>query len=253
MALLACRDLSASYGEITVLHRVTFEVEEGEVVTILGANGAGKSTTLRTLSGVLRGSAGEVWFDGKRIDRSSPQDIARLGVVHVPEGRRVFPGLTVRDNLILGTSNRGRVRRPDLEADIDKQLETFPDLKALLGRLGWTLSGGQQQMVAIARGLMGRPRVLLVDEASLGLAPIVIKQVFKALEAVRKEGTTILLVEQNATMALSLADRGYVLEVGRITLEGRAQSLLADPAVAQAYLGGSAPPMTPVAGSGDHD
>lgn len=242
MALLDIRDVSVSYGDIEALHGISLHVDEGELLTILGANGVGKTTTLRTLSGVLRVRRGEIWFDGTRIDGASARDIARRGIVHVPEGRRVFPGLSVRDNLMLGSSNRGRVARRVLDADIDRQLATFPDLEPLLGRLGWMLSGGQQQMVAIARGLMGRPRLLLIDEASLGLAPIVVKQVFEAIQRVRGEGTTIMLVEQNASMALSVADRGYVLEAGRISIEDTAASLLTDPAVSEAYLGGGGAP-----------
>jgi branched-chain amino acid transport system ATP-binding protein len=215
------------------------EVREGEIVCLLGANGAGKSTTLRTVSGLLHPLKGEVLLDGVPIHHLSAVAIAKRGISHVPEGRRVFPGLTVRENLVLGTSNRPNVRREDMEADMARMYKLFPDLERLKHALGWTLSGGQQQMLAIARGLMARPKVLLMDEPSLGLAPILVQEVFRVIKEINATGgTTILLVEQNATMALAVSHRGYVMETGRIVLQGPAKDLLQNPQVRDAYLGG---------------
>jgi branched-chain amino acid transport system ATP-binding protein len=215
------------------------EVREGEIVCLLGANGAGKSTTLRTVSGLLHPLKGEVLLDGDPIHHLSAVAIAKRGISHVPEGRRVFPGLTVRENLVLGTSNRPNVRREDMEADMARMYKLFPDLERLKHALGWTLSGGQQQMLAIARGLMARPKVLLMDEPSLGLAPILVQEVFRVIKEINATGgTTILLVEQNATMALAVSHRGYVMETGRIVLQGPAKDLLQNPQVRDAYLGG---------------
>ena len=237
MALLEVREVSSGYGQVEALHKVSFAVNQGEVVTLLGTNGAGKTTTLRTLSSLIRPRSGEIWFDGKRIDGLSPTQVVRLGIVHVPEGRRIFPGLTVRDNLILGTSNRSGLPRTQLMAEVKEQLQRFPVLAPLASALGWTLSGGQQQMLAIARGLMGRPRLLMIDEASLGLAPVAVQQVFDTVAEIRESGTTILLVEQNATVALAVADRGYVLDAGSIVIEGTGRELLTNPEVSHAYLG----------------
>jgi branched-chain amino acid transport system ATP-binding protein len=222
-----------------VLHGVSLTVEPGEVVALLGANGAGKTTTLRTISGTLKLRSGEVWFDGVRIDELSPRQVVCRGLVQVPEARHIFPGLTVRDNLLLGMSNRGRVSRSQAAADVDEQLRLFPVLRDRADALGWALSGGQQQMLAIARGLIAKPRLLLIDEASLGLAPVTVKQVLEIVREIRRRGTTVLLVEQNAAVALSLADRGYVLETGELALEGTAGQLSADVRVSHAYLGGS--------------
>lgn len=239
MALLEVRGVRAGYGDIEALHGIDLDVAEGELVALLGTNGAGKTTTLRTISSLVRARAGEISFTGRRIDNLTAREIARLGIVHVPEGRHVFPGLTVHDNLVLGASNRGKVAKAVLQADIERQLDNFPDLKQHMNRLGWTLSGGQQQMVAIARGLMGAPRLLLIDEASLGLAPIVVRQVFEAIRMIREQGTTVMLVEQNATMALSVADRAYIIDTGVIGGQGSAEELLCDDAVSHAYLGRS--------------
>jgi branched-chain amino acid transport system ATP-binding protein len=232
------RDVHVAYGSVTALRGISLEVREGEIVCLLGANGAGKSTTLRTVSGLLHPLRGEVLFRDQPIHRLSAEAIAKLGISHVPEGRRIFPGLTVRENLVLGASNRP-MRRQELEDDMAQVFHIFPDLERLEHALGWTLSGGQQQMLAIARGLMARPHVLLMDEPSLGLAPILVQEVFRVIKEINvKRGTTLLLVEQNASMALSVSHRGYVMETGRIVLAGTAQDLLRDPQVRDAYLGG---------------
>jgi branched-chain amino acid transport system ATP-binding protein len=233
------RDVHVAYGAVTALRGISLEVREGEIVCLLGANGAGKSTTLRTVSGLLHPLKGEVLLDGTPIHHLSAVAIAKLGISHVPEGRHVFPGLTVRENLVLGTSNRSNVRREEMEADMARMFKLFPDLERLKHALGWTLSGGQQQMLAIGRGLMARPKVLLMDEPSLGLAPILVQEVFRVIKEINVTGgTTILLVEQNASMALAISHRGYVMETGRIVLQGSAPDLLQNPQVRDAYLGG---------------
>lgn len=238
MTLLELSGLRARYGAADVLHGLDVTVEEGEIVALLGANGAGKSTTLRAISGLVPQVSGSVRFAGQSLLGLGPERIVRLGVAHVPEGRRVFPGLTVRDNILLGASNRKGVGRRALERETDEMLEHFPDLRRLERALGWTLSGGQLQMVAVARGLMARPRLLLLDEPSLGLAPLIVQQVFRIVADIRARGTTVLLVEQNAHMALGVADRGYVLETGRLLVSGKPEALWADPQVRAAYLGG---------------
>ena len=233
------RDVHVAYGAVTALRGISLEVRQGEIVCLLGANGAGKSTTLRTVSGLIHPLQGEILLQGHPIHRLSAEAIAKRGISHVPEGRRVFPGLTVRENLVLGASNRP-MRRQELEEDMAQMFHIFPDLERLKHALGWTLSGGQQQMLAIARGLMARPHVLLMDEPSLGLAPILVQEVFRVIKEINAtRSTTVLLVEQNASMALSISHRGYVMETGRIVLEGPAQDLLRDPQVKEAYLGGS--------------
>jgi len=237
------RDVHVAYGAVMALRGISLEVRQGEIVCLLGANGAGKSTALRTVSGLLHPSRGEVLLDGQPIHRLSAEAIARRGISHVPEGRRIFPGLTVRENMILGTSSRSGVRREDMEADMVKLFEIFPDLGRLKHVRGWTLSGGQQQMLAIARGLMARPQILLMDEPSLGLAPILVQEVFRVIKEINAtRGTMILLVEQNATMALVVSHRGYVMETGRIVLQGPAKDLLQNPQVRDAYLGGGKEP-----------
>jgi branched-chain amino acid transport system ATP-binding protein len=240
MKLLEISNLTASYGAGDALKGLDLAVEEGEIVALLGSNGAGKSTTLRTLSGLLTKISGGIRFRGESIFGLRPEAIVRLGISHVPEGRRIFPGLTVRENIILGASNRKRVPRRTLEHEVDEMLAAFADLKRLEHALGWTLSGGQLQMVAVARGLMAKPRLLLLDEPSLGLAPLIVQQVFRIVADIRKGGTTVLLVEQNAHMALSVADRGYVLETGRLLVSGKPDELWADKQVRAAYLGGAA-------------
>jgi branched-chain amino acid transport system ATP-binding protein len=238
MALLEIRDLVVRYGEIEALRGVSIAVEEGKVVTLLGANGAGKSTTLRAISGLARPAAGDILFDGRSVAGMGPEAIVRLGISHVPEGRRVFPGLSVKENIMLGGSNR-KVAASQLSREADAMFDLFPDIRAFADALGWTLSGGQLQMVAVARGLMAKPRLLLLDEPSLGLAPVIVQAVFRIISEIRRN-TTVLLVEQNARMGLSVADHGYVLETGRIVLGGKPGELWGNEAVAAAYLGGHA-------------
>jgi branched-chain amino acid transport system ATP-binding protein len=237
MALLELDEVVATYGNVVALKGLSLTVGEGEIVALLGANGAGKSTTLRVISGLMRPASGTLRFSGRSIDGLSARAIVKLGIAHVPEGRRVFPGLTVRENIILGGSNRARPVRAELEADADEMFGIFPDIKPFENALGWTLSGGQQQMLAIARGLMARPKLLLLDEPSLGLAPIIMQKVYRVIAEIRRQGTTVLLVEQNVNMALSLADRGYVLETGRLVTQGGPQSLWDNEDVRTAYLG----------------
>ncbi|MDM0112777.1 ABC transporter ATP-binding protein [Variovorax sp. J22R133] len=238
MPLLSLEGLVVRYGEIEALHGLSLSVDAGEVVTLLGANGAGKSTTLRAISGLLKPAAGDILFDGRSIAGMGPEAIVKLGISHVPEGRRLFPGLTSRENMMLGGSSRGRLSKAELIRDSDEMFDLFPDIRPFADTLGWMLSGGQQQMVAVARGLMARPRLLLLDEPSLGLAPVIVQKVFSIIAEIRKRGTTVLLVEQNARMALSLADRGYVLETGRLAVSGKPAQLWSDDAVRAAYLGG---------------
>jgi branched-chain amino acid transport system ATP-binding protein len=244
MPLLELQSVSSFYGNVQALRNVSLHVNEGEVVTLLGANGAGKSTTLRTISGLVQPASGTVVFNGQPIQRLGPEAIVRLGIAHVPEGRRVFPGLTVTENIMLGASNRGRLSKAVLQQDVEEMFAIFPDLKRLSKALGWSLSGGQQQMLAVARGLMARPKLLLLDEPSLGLAPIIVQQLFAVIRDIRNRGMTILLVEQNANMALSVADRGYVLETGQLLIEGSPQQLLNNDEVRSAYLGGARPAAT---------
>ena len=235
--LLEIRNLHVKYGNIEVLHGLNIDVREGEMISILGANGAGKSTTLLTISGLLRPSGGEILLDGTPLHTLKAHEIVKAGIAHIPEGRRMFGTLTVRENLRLGafTSNdHQRIRRS--EAWI---YDLFPILKARSGQLAGTLSGGEQQMLAIGRGLMSHPKILLLDEPSLGLAPILVKTIFQTLKQINSAGVTVVLVEQNARMALKIAHRGYVLEVGRIVLHDQASALLANPDVQNAYLGGA--------------
>lgn len=240
MPLLELNDLTVLYGEIEAVRGISLAVEPGEVVTLLGSNGAGKSTTLRAISGLVRPSAGEILLDGVSIAGLGPEEIVRRGIAHVPEGRRVFPGLTVRENIMLGASNRTGTSRRQLAAEADSMFDLFPDIRRFADALGWTLSGGQLQMVALARGLMAQPRLLLLDEPSLGLAPVIVQAVFSIIAEIRRRGTTVLLVEQNARMGLSVADRGYVLETGRLVLSGDPQALWANDDIRAAYLGGKA-------------
>ena len=236
MALLEINDLMVLYGEIEALRGVSLKVEAGQVVPLLGSNGAGKSTTLRAISGLAKPAAGEILFDGKSIVGLGPEAIVRLGISHVPEGRRVFPGLTVKENIMLGASNR-RVAKAQLAREADAMFDLFPDIRPFADKLGWTLSGGQLQMVAVARGLMAKPRLLLLDEPSLGLAPVIVQAVFRIIGEIRRD-TTVLLVEQNARMGLSVADYGYVLETGRLALGGKPDDLWGNEAIRAAYLGG---------------
>jgi len=237
--MLKLRDIVVHYGPVLALKEVSIDVQDGEIVTILGANGAGKSTTLRAISGLLKLSSGAMEFGGEDISRVTPEKRVVKGIAHVPEGRRVFPGLSVMDNLLLGASVRsGHERLKEIESDINSLFTLFPDLKRFSQKLAWTLSGGQQQMLAIARSLMARPKLLLLDEPSLGLAPVLVEQVFASIKRINQSGTTILLVEQNAHMALDIAARGYVLETGKMVLHDTAPNLLRDERMKQAYLGG---------------
>ncbi len=233
--LLDVRDLNVYYGAIHALQGISFSVNEGEIVTLIGANGAGKSTTLRTISGLLRPRRGSIWFKGRDITMTPAEAIVRMGIGQVPEGRKIFAPLTVRENLEMGAYTRSNA------AEIAKTLErvyaSFPRLRERLNQLGGTLSGGEQQMLATARGLMCQPALLLLDEPSMGLSPILVEEIFRIIQEINSQGTSILLVEQNALMALSIAHRAYVLETGRIVLEGRAGELREDPRVKQAYLG----------------
>jgi branched-chain amino acid transport system ATP-binding protein len=238
MPLLELKNVASYYGSVQALKDVSLRVEQGEVVTLLGANGAGKSSTLRTISGLLRPARGEVWFDGQPIHQMAPEKIVRLGISHVPEGRRIFPGLTVRENIMLGSSNRGSLSKKQMEQEVAEMFEIFPVIKPFENALGWTLSGGQQQMLAVARGLMAKPKLLLLDEPSLGLAPVIVQQLFATIRIIHARGMTILLVEQNANMALSVAGRGYVLETGEMKVEGTPKELLGNEQVRAAYLGG---------------
>ena len=232
--LLVVNEIEAYYGRVCALHSVSLEVAEGSVVALLGANGAGKTTTLRVISGLLRPTRGTVEFDGRRIDGMSPDRLVRLGIVQVPEGRQIFADLTVHENLMLG----GYARR-DLGAARQKPrvFDYFPRLRERLEQRGGTLSGGEQQMLAIGRALMARPRLLLLDEPSLGLAPMLVKEIFRVISEIRAAGTTVLLVEQNAHMALAVADRAYVLETGRVILGDRSAALRQREEVRRAYLG----------------
>jgi branched-chain amino acid transport system ATP-binding protein len=231
--LLKIEGLHVSYGMIDALRGVDVEVEEGEIVTLLGANGAGKTTTLRTISGLLRPRAGSVTFDGEPIDATAAHDIVGLGIGHVPEGRRIFPRMSVHENLLMGAYRR----RGDVSGDIEKVFSLFPVLKERSRQDGGTLSGGEQQMLAIGRAMMSRPRLLLLDEPSMGLAPMIVAKIFEIIAEINREGTTVLLVEQNAAQALKLAGRGYVLETGSIVMSDDAKTLLSDDRVRAAYLG----------------
>ncbi|MFA5793987.1 MAG: ABC transporter ATP-binding protein [Candidatus Brocadiia bacterium] len=234
--MLKLTDIHSGYGPIEVLKGISFEVNAGEIVTIIGANGAGKTTTLMAISGINQLSRGSITFEGQPIDHLPAHQIVAKGIAQIPEGRRIFPRLTVLENLQMGA-----FVRTDTEAikpDLERVFGLFPILKERSGQLGGTLSGGEQQMLAIARALMARPKLLLLDEPSLGLAPIIVTRIFDIIKELNKSGTTILLVEQNARMALQVAHRGYVMETGRITLTDKAQALLHNPKVIEAYLGG---------------
>lgn len=242
--LLKLENLSSHYGTVQALSKVNLTVNEGEIVTLIGANGAGKTTLLRVISGLVRPSKGQVAFADQRIDQLPPDEIVRMGIAHVPEGRMIFPAFTVRENLLIGGVNRLDQGRPkeEVEAEMQKDLEAifklFPRLEERSGQYGWSLSGGEQQMLAIGRGLMAKPKLLLLDEPSLGLAPFLVKEVFSIVQTIRDQGPAVLLVEQNARMALRAADRAYVLETGSIVLDGQAKELLHADEVRKAYLGG---------------
>ncbi len=234
--MLKVTNVQASYGrKIKALHGVSFEVRAGEIVCLIGANGAGKSTLLKTISGLLCPDAGEIVFDGHRVDGSPAHRTAALGLVHVPEGRRIFSQLTVLENLEMGAFTQSQ--RKEQEHDLRRVCDLFPVLGERLTQEGGTLSGGEQQMLAMARALMARPRLLMLDEPSMGLAPLVVRKIFAVIADIHRSGTPVLLVEQNAQEALRIAHRGYVIETGRIVKEGDAPALLNDPAVRAAYLG----------------
>jgi branched-chain amino acid transport system ATP-binding protein len=235
MALLELQDVHTYYGNIHALKGISLSIEGGEIVTLIGSNGAGKSTTLRTISGLLRPRRGAILLEQRRLDQLLPHEIVSLGVIHVPEGRRIFPRLTVQENLAMGAYQRRD--KDGIQRDLERVFALFPRLKERLHQKGGTLSGGEQQMLAIGRALMSRPRVLLLDEPSMGLAPVLVEMIFDIIREINQQGITILLVEQNARMALSIAHRGYVLETGRIVLSGPGPQLAGDPMVKAAYLG----------------
>jgi branched-chain amino acid transport system ATP-binding protein len=234
--MLALEGLTAGYGRITALHGVSLTVAAAEFVCLIGANGAGKSTTLKAISGLVRAGAGRIVFDGQEIQRLAPQEILRRGIAHCPEGRRVFPHMTVGENLLMGAYVRTDAAA--VAADMERVFGHFPILAERRRQTAGTLSGGEQQMLAIGRCLMARPRLILFDEPSLGLAPTVTESVFGIIAGIQREGTTVLMVEQNAYMALQLAARAYVMETGRVTLEGPARDLMQNDRVKKAYLGG---------------
>ncbi|HQN04558.1 MAG TPA: ABC transporter ATP-binding protein [Anaerolineaceae bacterium] len=233
--LLEVENLNVYYGAIHALQGVSFNVEEGEIVTLIGANGAGKSTTLRTISGLLQPRTGSIKFKGKEISTTPAEQIVRLGISQVPEGRKIFAPLTVRENLMMGAYTR--IDKNEIEQSMQLVFSSFPRLKERIDQLGGTLSGGEQQMLATGRGLMSKPSLLLLDEPSMGLSPILVEEIFRIIQEINKQGTTILLVEQNALMALSISHRAYVLETGRIVLSGDAHEVAENPQVKSAYLG----------------
>ena len=239
--MLTISNLSAGYGKVQVLHGISMDVQKGKVVTLIGSNGAGKTTTMRAISGMIAPTAGEITLNSRRIDGLEAYDIAKLGVAHSPEGRRVFATMSVTDNLMLGAFPRLTGSRPrgDVSADLERAMDLFPRLKERRAQLAGTLSGGEQQMLAMARATMLNPDVVLLDEPSMGLAPILVTEVFRIIERLKEQGVTMLLVEQFAAAALSVADYGYVLENGRISVHGPADQLRNDPAVKASYLGGS--------------
>jgi branched-chain amino acid transport system ATP-binding protein len=235
--MLEVENLTVGYAAADVLHALSFRVAAGEIVALIGANGAGKTTTLRAISGLIRPRGGSIRFARTSIAGSAVEDIVRAGLVHCPEGRRIFPGLTVMENLRLGATAKRRTRA-EMQDDFDNVFELFPRLRERRHQLGWSLSGGEQQMLAVGRALMARPRLLLLDEPSLGLAPLIVQQLFDKIALVNRRGVAILLVEQNAAMALDIAQRAYVLEMGRVVLADTAPVIRADPRVREAYLAG---------------
>ena len=234
--MLALNDVHVYYGNIAAVKGVTIDVNEGEIVTLIGSNGAGKSTTLRTISGLLKPRKGNVTFLGRRIDGINAHDIVGLGIAQSPEGRRIFPKMTVAENLDLGAYLRKD--KAEIAADKERMLELFPRLRERIGQKAGTMSGGEQQMLAVARALMARPKLLLLDEPSMGLAPVLVDLIFDTIKQIREQGTTVLLVEQNALAALGIADRAYVLESGALKLAGPAAQLRQDDDIVKAYLGG---------------
>ncbi len=236
--MLKIENLSVNYGYITALAGINLEVNKGEIVTLIGGNGAGKTTTLMSISGLVQKASGKITFKGEDITKTAPDKIVKMGVCHVPEGRKIFPVLTVYENLIAGTLGNPTLKKSQISDLVEKNYELFPRLKERSKQNGGSLSGGEQQMLAIARGLMMDPDIIMLDEPSLGLAPIIVEEIFELILKIRKSGKTVLLIEQNASMALSIADRGYVLEIGNVILEGKGKDLLVNPEVKKAYLGG---------------
>jgi branched-chain amino acid transport system ATP-binding protein len=234
--LLELRQLSVSYGNIAAVQQINLEVHRGEIVTLIGSNGAGKSTTLRTISGLLRPRAGQVIFEGRRISGMPGHEVVKAGICQSPEGRRIFPRMTVSENLDLGAFLRKD--REQIAADRENVLTLFPMLRERLQQKAGTMSGGEQQMLAVGRALLGNPKLLLLDEPSMGLAPVLVDVIFETIEKIREQGVTVLLVEQNALAALRIADYAYVLESGRLTLQGEASEMLKDESLTKAYLGG---------------
>ena len=233
--MLQVENLNVYYGAIHALQGITFNVDEGEIVTLIGANGAGKSTTLRTISGLLRSRTGSIGFRNQEISNMAAEKIVQLGISHVPEGRKIFAPLSVKENLMMGAYTR--TDQGEISESLDRVYRSFPRLKERASQYGGTLSGGEQQMLATGRGLMSRPTLLLLDEPSMGLSPILVEEIFRIIVEINKQGTSILLVEQNAQMALSIANRAYVLETGRIVLSGSAKEIADNPQVKAAYLG----------------
>jgi branched-chain amino acid transport system ATP-binding protein len=233
--LLEVKGLNVYYGAIHALQGISFGLDEGEIVSLIGANGAGKSTTLRTISGLIRARNGSIYYKGDDISLTPAEQIVRLGISHVPEGRKIFAPLTVKENLLMGAYTRSDVE--EINSSINQVYTSFPRLKERENQLGGTLSGGEQQMLATGRGLMSRPSVLLLDEPSMGLSPILVEEIFRIIKEINSQGTSILLVEQNAQMALSISHRAYVLETGRIVLEGKSKEVLENPQVKAVYLG----------------
>jgi branched-chain amino acid transport system ATP-binding protein len=233
--MLEVKDLQVAYGRVRAVKGISFAVEQGQVVTLVGTNGAGKTTTLKTISGLLRPESGEIWFEGQRIDKAPAHEVVTRGLAHSPEGRRIFPRLSVEENLMLGAF--ARRDRAGIGKDLDRVFALFPILAERRGQPAGTFSGGEQQMLAIGRAMMSRPKLLMLDEPSMGLSPLMMQRIMTTINELRSEGVTILLVEQNAQAALSLADHGYVLEVGKIVLDGTGRALLTDENVRKAYLG----------------
>ena len=235
MSMLEVKDLQVYYGVIQALKGISFRVEKGEVIALIGANGAGKTTTLQTLTGIIPAKAGSIVFEGKDLTKTPAHKIVEMGMAHVPEGRRVFADLTVLENLKLGAYTRKD--KNNIEADLKSVYERFPRLAERKNQAAGTLSGGEQQMLAMGRALMSKPSIILMDEPSMGLSPILVNEIFDIIQSISKSGTTVLLVEQNAKKALSIADRAYVLETGKIVLEGKASDLLENDSIKKAYLG----------------
>ena len=234
-AMLEVKNIQVAYGKIIAVKDISVTVNEGEIVTLIGSNGAGKSTTLRTISGLIKPKSGEITFNGKRIDGVPGHEIVGMGICHSPEGRRIFPRMTVKENLELGAFLRNN--KAEVAADMERVLDLFPRLKERIKQTAGTMSGGEQQMLAVSRALMGDPKLLLLDEPSMGLAPVLVELIFDTIVKIRKQGITILLIEQNATAALEVADRAYVLESGKVKMSGSAAELRSDDKVTKAYLG----------------